>query len=172
MTDRGRERFAPSGTPEARALPTAYSHSLLDRASVRATDLVTAEAPRRCVGVAALDSSRDAAAPVATTFLAPSVVLATGGLGALYEHTSNPAAALGEGVGLALRAGVAPRMLEYARARARAAAAASRSPRSQAQNARARALPFRASFRRTRGYAGTSSSTRRRSTCPARAASC
>ncbi|HEU4363651.1 MAG TPA: L-aspartate oxidase, partial [Mycobacterium sp.] len=44
---------------------------------------------------------------------APSVILATGGLGHLYRATTNPAGATGDGVALALRAGAAVSDLEY-----------------------------------------------------------
>ena len=44
---------------------------------------------------------------------ARSVVLATGGLGGLYEHTTNPSAATGDGVALALRAGARVRDLHF-----------------------------------------------------------
>jgi L-aspartate oxidase len=41
------------------------------------------------------------------------VVIATGGLGALYEHTTNPSATTGDGFALALRAGARVRDLRY-----------------------------------------------------------
>ncbi|RRR48282.1 L-aspartate oxidase [Mycolicibacter terrae] len=44
---------------------------------------------------------------------APSVVLATGGLGQLYRATTNPGGATGDGLALALRAGVAVSDLEF-----------------------------------------------------------
>lgn len=44
---------------------------------------------------------------------AASVVLATGGIGALYAHTSNPPGADGSGLALALAAGAKPRDLEF-----------------------------------------------------------
>jgi L-aspartate oxidase len=44
---------------------------------------------------------------------ADAVVLATGGGGQLYPHTSNPAVSTGDGVALALRAGAALRDLEF-----------------------------------------------------------
>ncbi|MGO3869116.1 MAG: L-aspartate oxidase [Alcaligenes sp.] len=47
------------------------------------------------------------------TILADHVVLATGGLGSLYAHSTNPDGALGEGVALAWRAGAAIRDLEF-----------------------------------------------------------
>jgi L-aspartate oxidase len=44
---------------------------------------------------------------------AAAVVLATGGIGAMYAHTSNPPGADGAGLGLALAAGAAARDLEF-----------------------------------------------------------
>jgi len=49
----------------------------------------------------------------ALTLLASRVVLATGGLGALYEHTTNPAPALGRGLAMAGRAGAALADMEF-----------------------------------------------------------
>lgn len=61
----------------------------------------------RCVGVHA---ERDGCVD---PLLGRGVVLATGGLGALYEHTTNPPHATGGGYNLALQAGVALRDLHY-----------------------------------------------------------
>lgn len=47
------------------------------------------------------------------SLLAPAVVLATGGVGALYRHTTNPAAAGGEGLAMAARAGAVLADLEF-----------------------------------------------------------
>ena len=47
------------------------------------------------------------------TILADHVALATGGLGSLYAHSTNPDSALGEGIALAWRAGAAIRDLEF-----------------------------------------------------------
>lgn len=44
---------------------------------------------------------------------ASAVILATGGIGGLYAHTTNPLAAVGSGIALAARAGVALRNLEF-----------------------------------------------------------
>ena len=70
-----------------------------------ALDLVVSEG--RCVGVYA--ARREGVESV----LGRGVVLATGGLGALYEHTTNPPFATGDGYALALRAGVGVRDLHY-----------------------------------------------------------
>nr|MBA2441590.1 L-aspartate oxidase [Rubrobacter sp.] len=60
----------------------------------------------RCTGVHAVRDGE----PV---YISGSVVLATGGLGGLYEHTTNPPSATGDGVALALRAGATVRDLHY-----------------------------------------------------------
>jgi L-aspartate oxidase len=44
---------------------------------------------------------------------ASAVILATGGLGGLYQHTTNPATARGQGIALAARAGAALRDMEF-----------------------------------------------------------
>ncbi|KAG5190093.1 FAD binding domain-containing protein [Tribonema minus] len=61
----------------------------------------------RCVGAHILVNG----AP--RTLLAPATVLATGGLGEIYAHTSNPASARGDGFAMAARAGAALSNMEY-----------------------------------------------------------
>lgn len=62
----------------------------------------------RCVGVVAQDSGGQP-----RTITADAVLLATGGGGALYTHTTNPPTAAADGLGLALRAGAVVRDLEF-----------------------------------------------------------
>jgi L-aspartate oxidase len=76
---------------------------------VREQTLVTAlllEAGR-VVGVRTLDAQGE------RTILARRVVLASGGAGQLFRHTTNPAVATGDGLALAFRAGAALRDLEF-----------------------------------------------------------
>jgi L-aspartate oxidase len=48
-----------------------------------------------------------------TPIPASAVILATGGLGGLFRHTTNPASALGQGIALAARAGAALQDMEF-----------------------------------------------------------
>jgi len=70
-----------------------------------ALDLMVSQG--RCVGVRAAKNGE------VLTMLGRGVVLATGGLGALYEHTTNPPFATGDGFALALRAGARVHDLHY-----------------------------------------------------------
>jgi L-aspartate oxidase len=63
----------------------------------------------RVAGVYALDAGTG----TVRLFLAPAVVLATGGVGNLFLHTSNPAGATGDGIGMAWRIGVDVLNAEY-----------------------------------------------------------
>ena len=71
-----------------------------------AVDLLVAGG--RCRGVRALDASG-----VSTEVRATHVLLATGGAGQLFAVTTNPAEATGDGIAMALRAGVAVADVEF-----------------------------------------------------------
>lgn len=64
---------------------------------------------KRCIGVRTVDSRTGRV----TDRLARAVVLATGGAGQVYLHTTNPPAATGDGIAMALRAGVPLRDMAY-----------------------------------------------------------
>ncbi len=66
---------------------------------------------RRCLGAHLMRVTPDAVEPV--VLRAQATVLATGGLGELYQHTSNPASARGDGFAMAFRAGAALQNMEY-----------------------------------------------------------
>lgn len=69
------------------------------------TDIVVAE--RRARGVRVLLDTET------TEFRGDAVILATGGAGHLYAHTTNPAGTTGDGIAAALRAGAAVADLEF-----------------------------------------------------------
>ena len=74
-------------------------------------DLLTGEGTqgRRCIGVRTVDVRTGAI----TLEHADAVVLATGGAGQVYRHTTNPAGATGGGVAMAIRVGVPLRDMAF-----------------------------------------------------------
>jgi L-aspartate oxidase len=81
-------------------LLTASHHSL------EPTDIYR---PLECVGVYALDGGTAKVFPI----LARETILATGGLGAVFLHTTNPSNARGDGIAMARRAGARCINLQY-----------------------------------------------------------
>jgi L-aspartate oxidase len=74
-----------------------------------AVDLLVQNEPRRCAGALVLDHATD----TLTYFHANVVLLATGGFGQAYLHTTNPDIATGDGVAMAYRAGAQIANLEF-----------------------------------------------------------
>ncbi|HWF15212.1 MAG TPA: L-aspartate oxidase [Acidimicrobiales bacterium] len=67
----------------------------------------------RCVGVTALPPHDAGEGPAPVALRATHVVLATGGAGQLFSVTTNPAESTGDGVAMALRAGVPTADVEF-----------------------------------------------------------
>jgi L-aspartate oxidase len=76
-----------------------------------AIDLITAEngSGPECLGVLALDAS----GLEVGAFIAPVVLLATGGIGRIYQHTTNPPIATGDGIAMCWRKGLPVANLEF-----------------------------------------------------------
>jgi L-aspartate oxidase len=74
-------------------------------------DLIIIDTPsgKQCIGAACLDSRSHHA----RDFYAGSVLLATGGAGVVYKHTTNPSIATGDGVAMAYRAGASISNMEF-----------------------------------------------------------
>ena len=96
-----------TGAEIERALVAAVDGSVIDvREGWFATELLVAEG--RCSGVVALRPDGEL-----ESVLASHVVLATGGVGQCFAVTTNPPLSTGDGVALALKAGVACADLEF-----------------------------------------------------------
>jgi L-aspartate oxidase len=74
-----------------------------------ATDPLAVYQPETCHGAYVLDQQQGEIIPL----LARQTILATGGLGQLYLHTSNPVGARGDGLAMAFRAGARVANTEY-----------------------------------------------------------
>lgn len=95
-----------TGAAIQRALNRALDRSPVTiRTDTLVTEVVVADGAVR--GVRVLSGGRT------ETLSADAVVLATGGAGQLYAHTTNPAVATGDGLALALRAGATVADLEF-----------------------------------------------------------
>jgi len=99
---------AVTGHPRIRVIPraTAVDLLMLDRHSANPHDVY---ARPSCVGAYILKQETGDVEP----FLARETVLATGGLGQIFIHTTNPDAARGDGIAMAYRAGARIINLEY-----------------------------------------------------------
>lgn len=94
--------------PRIRLLPASMAVDLITR-SHHDPDPSRAYAADRVLGAYVYDENLDEV----RTVLAKTTVLATGGMGQVFLHTTNPDSATGDGIAMAYRAGIAIRNLEY-----------------------------------------------------------
>ncbi|HEX2201685.1 MAG TPA: L-aspartate oxidase [Longimicrobium sp.] len=114
-----RRRIVRAADLTGREIERALLQAVADSPNVRifenhqAVDLLTATDPgtlgERCCGVLVLDAETGELEPV----LARAVMLATGGCGQVYRHTTNPSIATGDGVAMAYRAGAKVANMEF-----------------------------------------------------------
>ncbi len=108
-----RRRIIHAADATGQAVMRTLTARLPQQANIRrfechqAIDLLTVDG--RCVGVQALDIVGGGI----LTLRAPQTVLATGGAGRIYLHTTNPETATGDGIALAWRAGCRVANLEF-----------------------------------------------------------
>jgi L-aspartate oxidase len=110
----GRRRIAHAADATGHAICAALWARLRERPNIRVLEHVTAadllqRPDGRCGGVWVLDE----ASGRWVALRASHTVLATGGLGQLYPHTTNPSSATGDGVAMAWRAGCRVANLEF-----------------------------------------------------------
>jgi L-aspartate oxidase len=77
-----------------------------------AIDLLLSETPednKKCIGVQTFSAEKDSVFPI----YAKVVMLATGGAGQVYQHTTNPSVATGDGIAMAYRAGAKIKDVEF-----------------------------------------------------------
>jgi len=88
-----------------------FDHTAVDLLTIphHSTNPLSYYRQPRCVGAYVLDNQTRAV----KKFIAPYVVLATGGCGAVYQFTSNPRTTIGAGYAMALRAGARIVNMEY-----------------------------------------------------------
>jgi L-aspartate oxidase len=114
-----RRRIVRAADLTGREIERALLQAVADHPEIRvlenhqAVDLLTATDPgtlgARCCGVLVLDAETGEVEP----FLARAVMLATGGCGQVYRHTTNPSIATGDGVAMAYRAGAKVANMEF-----------------------------------------------------------
>ena len=114
-----RRRIAHAGDRTGRAIETALLEAVAAQSRIRVLedhlglDLLLAASPASdhpiCRGLVALDHRRDQLVRVR----ARATLLAAGGCGQVYRHTTNPSIATGDGIAMAYRAGAQMANLEF-----------------------------------------------------------
>ncbi len=114
-----RRRIVRAADLTGREIERGLLHAVAENPNIQilenhaAVDLLTATDPgtlgERCCGVLVLDTEAGELKP----FLARAVMLATGGCGQVYRHTTNPSIATGDGVAMAYRAGAKVANMEF-----------------------------------------------------------
>jgi L-aspartate oxidase len=86
-----------------------FAVELITSEKLRKLGQAVPEGPDRVLGLYALNTRTEEV----ETFTANAVLLATGGIGQVYQYTTNPFIATGDGIAMAYRAGVEIRNMEF-----------------------------------------------------------
>ncbi|TVP75933.1 MAG: L-aspartate oxidase [Puniceicoccaceae bacterium] len=95
-------------SPNIETLEHFFAMDLITPPKVRRRGL-SAAGPHRVLGLYALNTHQG----TVETFRAGAVLLATGGIGQIYQYTTNPYIATGDGIAMAYRAGVEVQNMEF-----------------------------------------------------------
>ncbi len=96
-------------SPNVDTLEHHFAVDLITVEKLRQQGCDMGERPDQVLGLYVLDSQTERV----ETFAAKSVLLATGGIGQVYQFTTNPSIATGDGIAMAFRAGVEIRNMEF-----------------------------------------------------------
>ncbi len=100
---------AVAESPNIDTLEHHFAIELITAAKLRKRGLDLPAEPDRVVGLYVLNNQTEAV----ETYSAHAVLLATGGIGQVYQYTTNPAIATGDGIAMAYRAGVEVANMEF-----------------------------------------------------------
>ena len=100
---------AVADSPRIDTLEHHFAVDLITSAKLRRLGRASAGAADRVLGLYVLNHKTERV----ETFRAPVVLLATGGIGQVYQYTTNPPIATGDGIAMAFRAGVEVRNMEF-----------------------------------------------------------
>jgi L-aspartate oxidase len=84
-------------------------YQAIDLVTARRTGVATEQEPDRVLGLYVFDVQESKV----KAFSAPVILLATGGVGQVYQYTTNPEIATGDGIAMAYRAGVPVANMEF-----------------------------------------------------------
>lgn len=85
------------------------NHTAIDLLTEHQLGTQTEDSPKRCYGAYILEN----ATGDVHSFIAPITMIATGGIGQIYLHTTNPEIATGDGIAMAYRAGALVADMEF-----------------------------------------------------------
>ena len=100
---------AVATNPNIDTLEHHFAVELITKVKLRRRGYAVPDGADRVLGLYVLNTETE----TVETFAANAVLLATGGIGQVYQYTTNPGIATGDGIAMAYRAGVEVRNMEF-----------------------------------------------------------